>query len=717
MTGDPPGSGVEVSRATIIEAARAGPARVVGVTAAAGYGKSGLLAQWARTDHRVVATVALDRSCDDVNQLLRTLGTAFFDAVRAPDTVRAVAAPGAWVVTAHRLAAAMTSCRRPFVLLVDDTQVLRSSSCHEVLRMLVSAIPSGSQIVTASRHSQPHLARMRAGRGATELTRDELAFDRSQAIALFARRGVALTPDEADRVVDATEGWPVGIGLAALRSSEGAPPSALMGDDRVVADYFEAEVLAPLSQEARDFLRWSAVLDRLSGELCDAVLGRRDSAARLRELESTTLFVMPVGPGRHWYRHHRLFRQFLLGDLQREDTAVVRELHGRAADWYVSAGSPQPAIEHLLATDERRRTAELVASEAPIAWQAGQVATVERWLARLGDARIAEHPGLSYVQGWVAVLTGRPEVAERWLGHLGVHSDGAEAVTPELAMLRSAMCPVDPALALEDARHAVTALDRWSPRRAAALALCGEAHLMLGETDEAVEWLGRACRAAEQDHRPDVVMSSRATLAWLAMDRGAWDAGAEDVRSSLAALAAVLPGPGPATLLAHAASARAHLHRGDLQAASRALADALAARLVSTYARPFPAVKGRVGAAKLLWATGDHAGARALLREVHDIFLERPDLGVLRAELDGFVEMIQGGTATEHDSIASPLTPAELRVLPYLPTHLTIAQIGERLFVSRNTVNSEIASIYRKLGVSTRDHAVNRATVLGLLGR
>ena len=719
MTGDPVGSGAGVSRGAAIDAVRATSHRVVGVTAAAGYGKSDLLDQWARVEHRAVARVTLDRSHDDADRLLGALAAVFFDAVRTPEAALTATAPGAWVVAAHRLAAAMSSCRRPFVLLVDDVQSLHSPSCHEVLRMVVAAVPSGSQIVTASRHSQPHLSRLRAGGEAAELTRDELAFGVREARAVFAWAGVELDPDEAERVVAATEGWPAGIGMAANAAREVSPrPSAVRGDDRHVADYFDTEVLTPLSADLREFLRRSSVLERLRGDLCDTVLERRDSAARLRELESSTLFVTPVGRGRHGYRHHRLFREFLLGELEREDADVVRSLHGRAASWYVAAGEPQEAVEHLLATEEHDRTAELVSATAPIAWQSGEVTTVQRWLTTLGDDRIAAHPRLAVVQGWVAALSGRPMVAERWLAHLAGHvDDGTTPVTPEVAMLRSAMCPEGPARALEDARLAAGSLDRWSGRRAMALALCGEAHLLLGEPDEAEEYLERAGREAEEERRHDVVMSARAMLAWISMDRGAWDDGAEQVRSSLAALGASRPAPQPSTLLVHAAAARGHLRGGDSCAAIRELAAAVAARGVSTWARPFPAAKGRLEAGKLLWATGDHAGARALLRELHDIFLERPDLGVLRDELDGFIEVTQRGPAPGQDSVTAPLTPAELRVLPYLQTHLTIAQIGERLFVSRNTANSEIASIYRKLGVTSRDDAVIRATVLGLLAR
>jgi LuxR family maltose regulon positive regulatory protein len=119
--------------------------------------------------------------------------------------------------------------------------------------------------------------------------------------------------------------------------------------------------------------------------------------------------------------------------------------------------------------------------------------------------------------------------------------------------------------------------------------------------------------------------------------------------------------------------------------------------------------------AKVHWSMGDHGTARHLLREVDDILLRRPALGALVDEVTAFRSAMTSSAQTRPTG-GSPLTPAELRLLPYLQTHLTIREIGERLFVSRNTVSSEVASIYRKLGVSSRNDAVERATAIGLLG-
>ena len=169
------------------------------------------------------------------------------------------------------------------------------------------------------------------------------------------------------------------------------------------------------------------------------------------------------------------------------------------------------------------------------------------------------------------------------------------------------------------------------------------------------------------------------------------------------------------SVLAFAAAARLAVHRGDRKEADRQLARAMRARPSCTFVLPWIAVRVRLQLAKVYAALADQATARHLLREVDDILLHRPALGALVDEVSEFRGMLTT-SAQLAVSGGPPLTPAELRLLPYLQTHLTFKQIGERLFVSRNTVSSQVGSIYRKLGVSSRSDAVHQATAVGLLG-
>ena len=168
-------------------------------------------------------------------------------------------------------------------------------------------------------------------------------------------------------------------------------------------------------------------------------------------------------------------------------------------------------------------------------------------------------------------------------------------------------------------------------------------------------------------------------------------------------------------VLAFAAAARLAVHRGDLKEADRQLTPAMRARPSCTFVLPLLAVRARLHLAKVYWAIGDQGTARHLLREIDDILLHRPALGALVDEVSEFRRIVTS-SAQVGATGGSPLSPAELRLLPYLQTHLTFGEIGERLFISRNTVSTEVASIYRKLGVSSRKDAVEYATSIGLLG-
>ena len=248
-------------------------------------------------------------------------------------------------------------------------------------------------------------------------------------------------------MTERTEGWPVGLYLAALiaRDSTGDEVT-ISGDDRYVADYLYRESLMRLPESTQRFLRRTAVLDQLCAPLCDALLGESGAQEQLRSLEASNLFLIPLDRRREWYRYHALFREFLLGELRRVEPEVITKLHLRAADWYESNGSPALALEHLLNTTERDRCVQLVTELVLPTYQAGQMSTVQRWLSALGDAAIEEYPPLAVLAGWIAALTGQTAEAERWAAIIDAASfdlvplDGTASFDSARAMLRAIMC-------------------------------------------------------------------------------------------------------------------------------------------------------------------------------------------------------------------------------------------------------------------------------------
>lgn len=672
-----------------------------------------------------MAWVSLDRFDDDPAMLLVSLATACWRAgLGGAALVADMGGVGVSVLgrAAPRLAFALRASPVPFVLMLDDLHELRSPACDDVLSVVIAAIPPESQLATASRSEQPHLPRLRASDEALEFGAGDLALDAVGARQIFANAQVSITREQAAAVTEQTEGWPAGLHLAALIAKEGdGGEQTVSGDDPYVADYLYRETLIRQPEDTQRFLRRTAILDQLSVPLCDAVLESCGAAGQLRHLEATSLFVMPLDRRREWYRYHSLFREFLLGELRRAEPGIIMALHRHAADWYEANGSPALALEHLLHTTDWDRSMRLANALAQPTYFAGQISTVQRWLRMIGDANIERFPPLAVNRCWEVVLTGDTAQAARWVEVLdaasfdGAPLDGSASFESARAIVRSAMCASGPEAMMADAAFAVSQEPAWSPWRAEALWLLGEGRLLAGQLDEARVCLAEASTAAATTGNSDTVVLCESELALLAMDHGQWQEAAGRLERALAVIDERRMHDYVCCLLAFAEAGRLAVHRGDLTEARRQVSQAMRSRPSATYLLPYHAVRLRLQLAKVCVSIAEVVTARQLLREIDDILSHRPALGILTAE----VEELRRALASSHGAGAtggSPLTPAELRLLPYLQTHLTAAGIAQRLFVSSHTVKAEVKSIYRKLGVSSRDEAVQKATAIGLLG-
>jgi LuxR family transcriptional regulator, maltose regulon positive regulatory protein len=720
----PPPRPGSVRRPELIETARASDCRVIGVTAPAGYGKSTLLAHWAEEEDRRVAWISLDRFDDDPAALLFVLAAAFARiSPEHSDLIAEVRGLGTSVLgrAAPRLASAFRTSPLPFVLILDDLHELRLPDCHDVLGVVISGIPRGSQFVAASRSEQSYLPRLRASGDAMEFGASDLALDAAGVEQIFSEANVGLTSELAAAVTERTEGWPVGIYLAAVIARDSHDGIVqISGDDRYVADYLYRESFMQLPGSMQRFLRSTAVLDQLCAPLCDAVLEESGADAQLRRLEATNSFLVPLDRRRGWYRYHALFREFLLDELRRVEPDVMK-LHLRAADWYEANGSPALALEHLLNTTERDRCVQLVTALISPTYQAGQMSTVQRWLSTLGDSAIEEYPPLAVLAGWIAVLSGDTAAAQRWAALLDAASfdlvpvDGSASFDSARAMLRATMCAAGPEQMMTDASIAAAAEPPWSAWRPTALVVSAEAQLLAGDIDRAIALFVETSVVSAELGSVDNLVISEAELSVLTMDRGQWAEAGEHLERALITIDEYRLHDYSTCLLAFAGAARLAVHRGDLKEAERQLTRAMRGRSSSTFALPFLAVRLRLQLAKTYAAIAENTTALYLLREIDDILLHRHDLGALVDEVSELRGTLTS-RAQQGPTSASPLSPAELRLLPYLQTHLTFREIGERLFVSRNTVSSEVGSIYRKLGVSSRSDAVQEATAIGLLG-
>ncbi|WP_338748138.1 helix-turn-helix transcriptional regulator [Janibacter alittae] len=711
-----------VTRRPLIEAARRSGGRVVTVTAPAGYGKSTMAAEWAHLETRRVAWASLDRHDDEAGSLLTVLAMACRSisplAVEVVPKMRGtdVAVLGG---AAPLLSAVIRQAPEPFVFFIDDLHAVGSDECQDALEVVLADLPAGSQLVLTSRYEQSFVTRRRLCGDLFEIGTDDLRVDADGARQIFSDSGIVVSDDDLASAVARSEGWPAGLFLYALTVRAGGDARSLFGDERTISDYLHLEAFARLPDDLKSFLRRTSILEELSAPVCDAVVGISNSSAHLRRLEELNLFLVPLDRRRLRIRYHPLFRDFLVAQAHRDEGEIVGELHLRAAEWFEANGHPHWAVDHLLAAGKSARAASLIAATAVPAYAQGDFTVISRWLSTIEDAVIRASPPLLVIATWTALLQGKSPGSERWAALLEdldedtvPDGDRAEFASAR-ALVRAVMCRHGPRRAHEDAAFAAAYDREWSPWRATALYALGSTALLVGDRDAAADAFSRSSTCALEVGSATSVMLSESELALMAMEDGAWSQARARVDAAVRLVDENHLEGYALSAFVYAVAARVARHREDVSTAQGYLSRAMRARVDSTHVLPFVAIRLRVQLAQAFVDNGNRTAAAHVLREVDDILSRRPDMG-------GLVEDVQRFRTTLVDTVERvatvPLTPAELRLLPYLQTHLTLAAIGERLFISRNTVSSEVGSIYRKLGVTTRNAAVERALETGLLG-
>jgi LuxR family maltose regulon positive regulatory protein len=717
-----------VRRSLLIERLARGDARpIVSVVAPPGYGKTTLLSQWAEHNGRAFAWVSVDEADNDPKVLLSYVAAAL-DAVEPIDerVFEALASPVSSVpgTVAPRLGSAFASMTSPVALILDDVHALRNAECRAAVSVLADHVPPGSRLAVAGRDQPPlRVARLRAEGKILEIGAGDLSLTREEASALLQNVDLALGEAEVAELHQRTEGWPTGLYLAALYLKEGGPLGqagfSFGGDDRLVSEYLEAEFLTRMSRRQRAFLTQTAVLERMCGPLCDAVLERGGSAEVLTGLARSNLLLVPLDRRGQWYRYHRLFRDMLLAELERTGPGLMPVLRRRAAAWCRREGLPEEALEYAIAAGDVEAAAELVEKLwLPALWR-GRAATLQRWFGWLDrHGGIDGHPMVAMAASVLAAATGRPAEAERWaeVADRLLHEDAGGPQDPAIGawgvLLRAVLCRHGAGQMLADADEAARRFAAHSAVLPVIPLLRGVARVLAGGGGDA--YFEDAVGIAQQGGMPEVHAIARCERALVAMASGHWDwaeALAGQAREILQAAGAE---ESFATPLVCAVRARTALRRGDVPAARQELVRAQRLRPLLTYALPYLAVQARIELTHACLALGDLAGATTLMGEIDELLTRRPGLGTLAHGAAALRDQLanQRGSSTPG---ASSLTDAELRLLPLLTTYLPFGEIAAELFLSPHTIKTQARSIYRKLGASTRSQAVTQARELGLL--
>jgi LuxR family transcriptional regulator, maltose regulon positive regulatory protein len=709
--------------------ARGDSCPIVSVVAPAGYGKTTLLSQWAERNGQAFAWVSVDEGDNDPKVLLtyvaealdavEPVGGRVFDALASP----ASSVPGSVV---PRLGSAFAAMTTPVVLVLDDVHLLHNSECRAALSVLADHVPGGSQLAFAGRDEPPlRIARLRAEGKILEIGPGDLSLTRGEAASLLRAAEVALGEDDVAELYRRTEGWAAGLYLAALYLREGGALAGAAvsfgGDDRLVREYVESEFLEQVSRRQRVFLTRTAVLERMSGPLCEAVLELPGSAVTLAELARSNLLLVPLDRRGEWYRYHHLFRDILLAQLERREPGMIPVLQRRAAGWFLRKGRPEAALEYLVAVGDVDAAASLVEKLAVPAHRQGRVMTVQRWWGWLEErGGIEGHPMSAVLAGLFCALMGRSAEAERWADVVDrwQYGDASRPGDPSAeawaALMRAWLCRRGAEQMRADADEAVRRFSAESFVTPAPALTRGIARILCGDLEGGDASLRDAVDVGEEVGAHEDVALALCVRSLVAMAGSDWGRAEALAGQSGAVLRRAGIEETYATPLVCAAQARAAMHRGDAPAARQLLVSAQRLRHLLTYALPYFAVQSRLELARVHLALADIAGARTLMGEVDEVLRRRPGLGTLAGE----AKALRAQLSRQHGSIAlgaSALTAAELRLLPMLATHLSFPQIAAEMFLSRNTIRTQAMSIYRKLGASSRDQAVSRSRELGLL--
>jgi len=704
-------------------------AKLVLVVAPAGWGKTSLLGEWCSAcETERMAWLSVDQGDNDPvcfwAHFIAALNKVSPE-INA-DARQLVTAPGgksADILLSHIINDFELLPTR-VTLIVDDYHQIRNKDIHECVEYLIAHMPPSLRLVLATR-SDPALplARLRARGEMTEIRTDDLRFTEAETAGLLNETlHLGLSSDDVRLLRQRTEGWAAGLYLAGLSLSgherPDTPVSAFAGDDRQIVDYLVAEVLDEQPAHIRSFLMRTAVLDRLSARLCDAVTGEGGSQRILEEIERSGLFVVPLDTSRRWYRYHTLFAETLRRELDRSEPRLAPLLHRRASEWYRQDGSIAEAVGHAIMASDLADAKELIATRWISYFNEGLASTAESWLNSLPPEMVAEDSRLCLANAWIASHLGRLDEVERWLEagdaatRQGTFTDGPGSIESAACIVRSHASHLlgDLAGAEAASRRAVElAADRTERCRAVALAALGASLYWQGRDAEAFEILKQVAEPLQPPVDNLASLWALGCLAAITLRQG--EHGRCERYLKRAAELVAQHGLGMYREAATAVLASADLleSRGELHAAEEAALSGL--ELAQRGQARLETAQAWLCLARIKLRAGSGAEAAGCISAAREMIGACAAPGIV-TELATSTARLAGQHASAPKSGPRPrgrrpdgLTGREAEVLRLLAAGKTNSEIAADLVVSVHTVERHLQNAYRKLGVRNRGQA------------
>lgn len=501
------------------------------VSAPAGFGKTTCISEWVNTlDRWPVAWLSLDSSDDDpgrffsyfiatLQQIDENLGREIGGVLRAGQLP-----PGE--VIAVSLINDILDVEDRFLVVLDDFHVIQDRFILDVLETLVANLPQPLHLILLTREDPPlPLARFRANNLLTEIRAKDLRFNhRDAARFLNEVMGLSLSEQDVTILENKTEGWIVGLQLAGLSIQDRADPSGfianLTGSHRFILSYLTEEVLNRQPEAIQRFLRQTAILDKLTGDLCDAVTGRSDSRTLLEQLYNTNLFLVSLDDEQRWYRYYHLFRD----TLQKDQTP---ELHQRASRWYAASGMGSEAVEHALAAEDYQMAVDLLETHAMNLIMQGYIKTVNGWVEKIPPEWDSHSPRTNLAFAWMHSLRGAYAQAAPYLERLQtiLSNESVEdsSLKAEWLVLQSLKLYMQgqPENCLDMAAQALDITPEQNRRvRSLAYYALACAHQQMEDYPQAIEAYQMAIQLGRGGENLTAEMMSIISLAQMAFDQG-----------------------------------------------------------------------------------------------------------------------------------------------------------------------------------------------------
>ena len=501
-----------VQRSRLVEQLEAGShARLLLIAAPAGFGKTTLAVAWLQKVESPAAWLALDESDNDpvrfLGYFIAAVSRVAGDAGAATQALLKEPQPPSPERIMTTLINEISEIPQDFILVLDDYHVIHSLEIHHMLAFLVENQPPNMQFVLISREDPPlPLPRLRVRNQVVVIRQKDLRFSTKETAAfLNTSMGLDLLPEDISALEHRTEGWIAGLQLAAL-SMKGRENvrdfiQEFSGSNRYVLDYLIEEVLNQQSGEIQDFLLKTSILDRLSGDLCDAVMGMAGSQALLESLEQANLFITALDQSRSWYRYHRLFRELLQNRLRSQDAASETGLHLRASRWYEAEGLISDAISHALSASDWQRGANLVHIASDRMLKNGQIFTLLSWYSQIPKKTLISDPEFCLDYSWPLILSGKFDEAAFYLSQAEENAPGDPAFLGQILTARAYLVRVqgDHARMIELSQKALSLLPKLDvDSRCIVTTNLGIAYWHSGHMKQAEEVLAEAQATAQQ---------------------------------------------------------------------------------------------------------------------------------------------------------------------------------------------------------------------------